>query len=36
MKEIRRTMGTAPAQKAPTLTDDIRAMVNTADAGSAQ
>ncbi len=34
MKGIRRTMGTAPAQKAPTLTDDIRAMVNTADAGT--
>ena len=33
MKGIRRTLGTAPAQKAPTLTDDIRAMVDGADAG---
>ena len=33
MKGIRRTLGTAPAQKAPALTDDIRAMVDAADAG---
>ena len=33
MKGIRRTMGTAPAQKAPALTDDIRAMVDVADVG---
>jgi site-specific recombinase XerD len=33
MKGIRRTLGTAPVQKAPTLTDDIRAMVDAADAG---
>jgi site-specific recombinase XerD len=33
MKGIRRTLGTAPVQKAPTLTDDIRAMVNATDAG---
>jgi len=33
MKGIRRTKGTAARQKAPTLTDDIRAMVNAADAG---
>jgi len=33
MKGIRRTKGTAPAQKAPTLTDDIRAMVEATDAG---
>ena len=33
MKGIRRTLGTAPAQKAPTLTDDIRAMVDATDAG---
>ena len=33
MKGIRRTLGTAPAQKSPTLTDDIRAMVDAADAG---
>lgn len=33
MKGIRRTRGTAPAQKAPALTDDIRAMVDAADAG---
>jgi site-specific recombinase XerD len=31
MKGIRRTKGTAPAQKAPTLTDDIRAMVDATD-----
>lgn len=33
MKGIRRTRGTAPVQKAPTLTDDIRAMVDASDAG---
>ena len=33
MKGIRRTKGTAPAQKAPALTDDIRAMVDATDAG---
>jgi integrase len=33
LKGIRRTLGTAPAQKAPTLTADIRAMVDAADAG---
>ncbi len=33
MKGIRRTLGTAPVQKAPTLTDDIRAMVDATDAG---
>jgi integrase len=33
MKGIRRTLGTAPAQKSPTLTDDIRAMVDATDAG---
>ena len=33
MKGIRRTLGTAPEQKAPTLTDDIRAMVDATDAG---
>src|ERR1700722_10562817 len=33
MKGIRRTKGTAPEQKTPTLTDDIRAMVDAADAG---
>jgi integrase len=33
MKGIRRTMGTAPAQKAAALTDDIRAMVDATDAG---
>jgi len=33
MKGIRRMLGTAPAQKAPALTDDIRAMVDTADTG---
>jgi site-specific recombinase XerD len=31
MKGIRRTLGTAPVQKAPTLTEDIRAMVDTTD-----
>jgi site-specific recombinase XerD len=33
LKGIRWTLGTAPAQKAPTLTADIRAMVDAADAG---
>jgi integrase len=33
MKGIRRTKGTAPIQKAPALTDDIRAMVNATDPG---
>ncbi|HXI40870.1 MAG TPA: site-specific integrase, partial [Bryobacteraceae bacterium] len=33
MKGIRRTRGTSPAQKAPTLTDDIRAMVEITGAG---
>ena len=33
MKGIRRTIGTAPIQKAPALTGDIRAMVAAADAG---
>jgi len=33
MKGIRRTLGTAPVQKAPTLTDDIRAMVDATDSG---
>ena len=33
MKGIRRTKGTAPAQKAPALTDDIRAMVSVTDDG---
>jgi site-specific recombinase XerD len=33
MKGVRRTKGTAPAQKAPTLTDDIRAMVDATDGG---
>ena len=33
MKGIRRTLGTAPVQKAPALTDDIRAMVNATDGG---
>jgi integrase len=33
MKGIRRTLGTAPAQKAPALIDDIRAMVDAADSG---
>ncbi len=33
MKGIRRTKGTAPVQKAPTLTDDIRAMVDATDTG---
>jgi site-specific recombinase XerD len=33
MKGIRRTKGTAPAQKAPALTEDIRAMVDATDSG---
>ena len=33
MKGIRRTKGTAPVQKTPTLTDDIRAMVDATDTG---
>jgi len=33
MKGIRRTLGTAPSQKAPALTDDIRAMVDATDGG---
>jgi len=33
LKGIRRTKGTAPAQKAAALTDDIRAMVHATDAG---
>ena len=33
MKGIRRTLGTAPAQKAPALTADIRAMLEATDAG---
>jgi integrase len=33
LKGIRRTLGTAASQKSPTLTDDIRAMVDAADAG---
>ena len=33
MKGIRRTRGTAPAQKSAALTDDIRAMVDATDAG---
>ena len=33
MKGIRRTIGTAPGQKAATLTADIRAMVDATDAG---
>jgi integrase len=34
MKGIRRTLGTAPVQKAPTLTDDIRDMVDATEAGT--
>jgi site-specific recombinase XerC len=34
MKGIRRTKGTAPAQKAAASTDDIRAMVDATDAGA--
>jgi site-specific recombinase XerD len=33
LKGIRRTLGTAATQKAPTLTDDIRAMVEATDSG---
>jgi integrase len=33
LKGIKRTLGTAAIQKAPALTDDIRAMVNATDAG---
>jgi site-specific recombinase XerD len=33
LKGIRRTLGSASVQKAPTLTEDIRAMVSAADAG---
>jgi integrase len=33
MKGIRRTLGVSPVQKAPALTEDIRAMVNATDAG---
>lgn len=33
MKGIRRTKGTAPEQKTPTLTDDIRVMVEATDTG---
>src|SRR5205823_6309591 len=33
MKGIRRTKGTAPAQKSPALTDDIRCMLDATDAG---
>jgi site-specific recombinase XerD len=33
LKGIRRTVGTAPAQKAAALTDDIRAIVDATDAG---
>jgi site-specific recombinase XerD len=33
LKGIRRTAGTAQTQKAPALTDDIRAMVDTTDTG---
>jgi integrase len=33
LKGIRRTLGTAPAQKTAALTDDIRALVGTTDAG---
>jgi hypothetical protein len=34
MKGIRRTLGTAPVQKAAALTDDIRAMVEATDTGT--
>jgi site-specific recombinase XerD len=34
MKGIRRTLGTAPVQKAAALTDDIKAMVDNTDAGT--
>src|SRR5207249_7415132 len=33
LKGIKRTIGTAAVQKAPTLTDDVRAMVEATDAG---
>jgi integrase len=33
MKGIRRTLGTAPAQKSPTLTGEIRAMIAATDEG---
>src|SRR6266568_3610912 len=33
LKGIKRTIGTAVIQKAPTLTDDVRAMVDATDAG---
>jgi hypothetical protein len=33
MKGIRRTKDAAPVQKAPALIDEIRAMVDAADAG---
>jgi integrase len=33
LKGIRRTLGTAPAQKSPALTADIRAMLDSADSG---
>jgi integrase len=33
LQGIRRTLGTAPAQKAPALTDDIRAMIAATDEG---
>src|SRR5260370_3637066 len=33
MKGIRRTKGIAPTQKAPTLTEDIRAIVDATDSG---
>ena len=33
LKGIRRSLGSAPAQKAPALTDDIRAMIGVADDG---
>ena len=33
MKGIRRTRGTAPVQKTPTLMDDVRAMVDATDVG---
>jgi site-specific recombinase XerD len=33
MKGVRRSLGTAPVQKAPAMTDDIKAMVDATDAG---
>src|SRR6202040_2946244 len=33
LKGIKRTLGTAAVQKAPALTDDIRAMIGMADCG---